>query len=95
MIRMYRIFLLFNLSFSFSHVCSLFLNYLGDYSYSFQGSSELISITVTASLISSRMQLGSFTSPGEHFSKIDSLKFVFFQGGLHLTPADPCQTQGV
>ena len=28
----------------------LFLNYLGDYSYSFQGSSELISITVAVSL---------------------------------------------
>ena len=28
----------------------LFSNYLGDYSYSFQGSSELISITVTVSL---------------------------------------------
>ena len=31
---------------------SLFLNYLGDYSYSFQGSSELISITVTVFLLS-------------------------------------------
>ena len=28
----------------------LFSNYLGDYSYSFQGSSELITITVTVSL---------------------------------------------
>ena len=28
----------------------LFSNYLGDYSYSFQGSSEIISITVTVSL---------------------------------------------
>ena len=35
----------------------LFLNYLGGYSYSFQGSSELISITVTASLFSSRNSL--------------------------------------
>ena len=33
----------------------LFSNYLGGYSYSFQGSSELISITVTVSLFSSRM----------------------------------------
>ena len=29
----------------------LFSNYLGDYSYSFQGSSEFISITVTVSLL--------------------------------------------
>ena len=29
----------------------LFSNYLGDYSYSFQGSSELISVTVTVSLL--------------------------------------------
>ena len=35
----------------------LFSNYLGDYSYSFQGSSELISITVTVSLFSCRMEL--------------------------------------
>ena len=35
----------------------LFLNYLGDYSYSFQGSFELIRITVTVSLFSCRMQL--------------------------------------
>ena len=28
----------------------LFSNYLGDYSYSFQGSSELVNITVTVSL---------------------------------------------
>ena len=32
-------------------------NYLGNYSYSFQGSPELISITVTVSLFSSRIQL--------------------------------------
>ena len=35
----------------------LFLNYLGDYSYSFQGSSELFSITVTVSLFFLQMQL--------------------------------------
>ena len=35
----------------------LFWNSLGDYSYSFQGSSGLISITVTVSLLSSRTQL--------------------------------------
>ena len=35
----------------------LISNYLGDYSYSFQGSSELISITVTVSLFSCRMEL--------------------------------------
>ena len=34
-----------------------FSNYLGDYSYSFQGSFELTRITVTVSLFSSRMQL--------------------------------------
>ena len=35
----------------------LFSNYLGRYSYSFQGSFELISITVTVPCFSSRMQL--------------------------------------
>ena len=35
----------------------LFSNYLGDYSYSLQGFSELIRITVTVSLFSGRMQL--------------------------------------
>ena len=35
----------------------LLSNYLGDYSYRFQGLSELSSITVTVSLFSSSMQL--------------------------------------
>ena len=35
----------------FTRMKLLFSNYLGDYSYSFHGYSELISITVTASLL--------------------------------------------
>ena len=50
----------------------LFSNYLGDYSYSFQGSSELISITVTVSLFSSRKELQEIVPFGnsQYFSAI-------------------------
>ena len=36
-----------------------FSNYLGDYSYSFQGSSELVIITVTSPSFSSRIVTGN------------------------------------
>ena len=42
----------------------LFSNYLGGYSYSFQGSSELISITDTVSLFSQQNALQEIIPPG-------------------------------
>ena len=47
----------------------LFSNYLGDCSYSFQGFSELICMTVTVSMFSSRMQLQE-RNPPQEFSRI-------------------------
>ena len=41
----------------------LFSNYLGDYRYSFQGSSELISITVTVSLFFLQTAITGNNSP--------------------------------
>ena len=43
----------------------LFSNYLGDYSYSFQGSSDLISITVTVSLFFKQNALTENNFPQE------------------------------
>ena len=43
----------------------LFSNYLGDYSYSFQGSSKLISITVTVSLFFLQNGVTGNNSPRE------------------------------
>ena len=50
----------------------LFSNYLGDYSYSFQGSSELIRITVTVSLVFLAECMLQEIIPLRNFSRISS-----------------------
>ena len=53
----------------------LFSSYLGDYSYSFQGSVELISITVTVSLFFCKMQLQK-TIPLRNFQEFAAVTFT-------------------
>ena len=58
----------------------LFSNYLGDYSYSFQGSSELIRITVTVALcFSCRMQLQEVT-PLRNSQEFPAATVTWFNG---------------
>ena len=57
----------------------LFSNYLGDYSYSFQGSSELISTTVTVFLFSCRLQLQE-TIPLRHSQEFSAVTVTWFNG---------------
>ena len=54
----------------------LFSNYLGDYSYSFQVCSELISITVTVSLFSCRMQLQEIIPLGNSQEKFGNRSYM-------------------
>ena len=57
----------------------LLSNCLGDYSYSFQGSSELISIAVTVSLFSMRMQLQEII-PLWNSQEFSAITFTRFNG---------------
>ena len=57
----------------------LFSNYLGDYSYSFQGSSELITITVTVSLFFLQNGVTGNNSPQE-FLKFSATTVTWFNG---------------
>ena len=57
----------------------LFLNYLGDYSYSFQGSSELVSITVTVSLFFLQMQWQEII-PLRHSQEFSAITVTWFNG---------------
>ena len=59
----------------------LFSNYLGDYSYSFQGSFELIRITVTVSLYLLQNAVTGNNSPrdSQEFTAITVTRFNGFQ----------------
>ena len=57
----------------------LFSNYLGCYSYSFQGSSEIITITVTVSLFFSQNALQEII-PFRNFPEILAITVTWFNG---------------
>ena len=56
----------------------LFSNYLGDYSYSFQGSSELIRITVTVSLLLLQNGVTGKNSPLEFPSIFGNYSYIIY-----------------